>query len=92
LLVFEVFFPHNWCMKTKESVADAPQGGDQAKKVLSLSDVKGLLKRDLPACINMLVAIHDDQDTLDALAVVLHGKYLNKIHKEDLEKQSKLGL
>lgn len=77
-------------MKTKNGVAEAPQGGEPQKKVLTLSDVKGLLKRDLQSSMHMLSAIHDDVDTLNALAEFLHGKYMNAKHAEELAKQTEL--
>lgn len=77
-------------MKTKNGVADSPQGEEPQKKVLTLGDVKGLLKRDLHACLLMLQSIHDDVDTLNMLAEVLHGKYMNAKHAEELAKQTEL--
>jgi len=74
-------------MNTKNGVSDATLGVESEKKVLRLEDVKGLLKRDVHACILMLSAVHDDQDLLDALALSMHGKYLNRLHKAELEKQ-----
>lgn len=75
--------------KNKESVADVPKG-DKAEKVLTLVDVQNLLKRDLHACLLMLSAVHDDQDVVNVLAGVLHGKYLNSRHKAELEKQTEI--
>lgn len=79
-------------MKTSNGVADSPKVGEPQKKVLKLDDVKGLLKRDVHACMLMLQAIYDDQDVMDVLATSLHGKYLNKLHKDELEKQGNLPL
>lgn len=74
-------------MKSKNGVPEPPKAGGQEKKPLTVSDVEGLLKRDLHACLLMLQALRDDQDVLSSLAVVLHGKYMNKLHKDELDKQ-----
>jgi len=75
-------------MKTKNNgVVDSVPGTESSKKVLKLEDVKGLLKRDLNACLHMLAAIHDDPDTLDRLAETMHGKYMNSLHKAELDNQ-----
>lgn len=79
-------------MNTKNGVPESPKVGDQEKKTLGLKDVQELLKRDMGACILMLQAIHDDPDVMDSLAVVLHGKYMNRLHKADLEKQTELAI
>lgn len=76
-------------MKEKTSVGEAPQGRTEPK-VLTLNDVQNLLKRDLHACLLMLQAVHDDQDVLNVLAGVLHGKYLNSRHKAELEMQTEI--
>jgi len=81
-------------MKEVKNIRQGPKGPESTmeedgveKKVLKLQDVKGLLKRDVHACILMLTAIHDDQDVMDALALSLHGKYMNRVHKTELDSQ-----
>jgi len=59
------------------------------KKVLSLADVKKMVDRDLPVAIALLEAIRD-KDVSDAVAVYLHGKYLNARHREELDSQLNL--
>lgn len=73
--------------KQEDGVSSKAQGATDGKKVLDLPQVQSLLKRDLHACLLMLQAIHDDQDALDGLALILHGKYLNSLHKAELDKQ-----
>lgn len=79
-------------MKTENGVPHAPKVGAEEKKALTLKDVEGLLKRDLHSCMLMLQSIHDDQDSLNALAASLHGKYLNAKHKEELSRQTELAV
>jgi len=54
------------------------------KKVLTIAQVKEVLRKDLHSAILCLSSIHDDQDSLNALATHMHGKYLNHLHKQAL--------
>lgn len=74
-------------MSKTNGVSSEALGAEEKSKVLALKDVKTFLRKDVNACINMLQAIHDDPDAFDALAVVLHGKYMNRLHKIELDKQ-----
>lgn len=77
-------------MSSKNGVAESAPGVEQQKKAMTVEDVERALKHDLPVCINMLCAIHDDQDALRILAQVLHGKFMNHKHLEELKKQQNL--
>lgn len=78
-------------MNIKEKQVSIPKGEEAPqRKELTVAAVKEMLKVDLVTCLLMLQGIHDDPDTLDSLAVTLHGKYMNQRHKEELEKQGKL--
>lgn len=68
------------------------QGAENTPKNLSIEDVRGYVKKDLGVCIHMLDAIYKDQATVDMVADILYGRYLNAKHKEELEKQTKLGV
>lgn len=73
-------------------VSEAP-GAEEVKgngKVLTLGQVKEMLRRDVHSCLLMLQAVHDDKDVLEILASALLGKYLNALHQKDLEKQQDL--
>lgn len=70
--------------------SEVEKNGVEKPKALTLKDVEGLVKRDLHSCMLMLQAIHDDVDVLGALAVVLHGKYMNARHKQELEAQTEI--
>lgn len=78
--------------KIKNAVATPLKEGKTPPElpVLTVEAVKQMLKVDLNCCILMLQGIHDDPDTFDSLATVLHGKYMNAKHKEELDKQTKL--
>jgi len=80
-------------MNSKNGVPESPKVGEQEKeKPLTLEKVKGFLKKDLHACILLLQACHDDQDVYDALATAVHGKYMNRLHQEELKRQTELGI
>lgn len=67
-------------------VEEEAQGVDSVVKPVTIDMVRGFLKRDLSACIFMLDAVYRDQDILELLAQVMHGKYLNSKHVQELNK------
>lgn len=76
-------------MKDKNGVLSEAQGAEDKKekrKVLTLDEVRKMVKRDLPTVIAFLNAV-SDPDVQEQVAVFLHGKYLNSLHKEELDKQ-----
>lgn len=50
------------------------------RKLFTPKDVEQLLRKDLHTAILCLQSVHDDQDALSALAIHLHGKYMNARH------------
>lgn len=79
-------------MKNNNGVASEAQGAAGVKekpKVLTLDDVRKMVKRDLPTCISFLNACMDP-DIQDQVSVFLHGKYLNELHKSELDAQMKI--
>lgn len=73
-------------IKTNGSVSEAP-GAEVKKKPPSVADVKEFAKRDLNSAVMLLDAIYRDDALLEAIAVLLHGRYLNHLHKKELESQ-----
>lgn len=74
-------------MKKQESVAESPQGGDEAnRKTLTAADIKRMVERDLPTCIKFLESLYHP-DVVDQVVTVLHGQYMNHKHKQELEAQ-----
>lgn len=67
-------------------VQDEALGAESDVKPVTIEVVRGFLKRDLSASIHMLDAIYRDQDILELLAQVMHGKYLNAKHVQELNK------
>lgn len=76
-------------MEKKSSVSDSP-GEAQNKQTFTLEQVREMIKKDTQTAILMLEAIYRDQNTLEAIADYLHGRYMNTKHKEELDKQTKL--
>lgn len=74
-------------MKTNNNGKEA-QGAELP--LLTQQDVVRMLKRDLPMAINCLDAIYSDPDLLESLATFMHGRYMNNLNKQELEKQRKL--
>lgn len=77
-------------MNDKNGVVKEAVPGAGSSAVLTEVQVKDMLKRDLSACVFMLDAIYKDQDIVDLLAQVMHGKYMNARHKAELDLQSKV--
>lgn len=59
---------------------------------LTEAQVQEYVKKDLAVCINLLDAIYQDQATIEIIASVLYGRFMNAKHKEDLAKQTELGV
>lgn len=76
--------------KTKNGQAAPGAETEKTEKTITIEEVREFIKRDLNACINMLDAIYRDQATLEMLADVLHGRYMNAKHKQELQNQTKL--
>lgn len=74
-------------MDTKNNNVASP---GEATKLLSIEDIRRMVKMDTNAALLLLDAIYRDQSTLEAISDYLHGRYMNAKHKEDLEKQTKL--
>lgn len=80
-------------MKNSEKPVSPPVKdgkGTPESPALTLDAVRKMLKIDLNCCLLMLQGMHDDPDTFEALAIHIHGKYMNQRHKEELEKQTKI--
>lgn len=77
-------------MKNSKASVKEPAKGGAPSKVLTSKEVEQMVKRDLNACLLMLQSVYEDQDVLTALALVLHGKYMNARHKEELAKQQEI--
>jgi len=58
----------------------------------TVAQVRGFVKADLATVRLLIQAMNEDENVLDAIAVFLHGQYLNGKHKEDLAKQGELAL
>lgn len=70
----------------------APAPGAEAPKGLTQTQVIEFVKKDLAVCINLLDAIYRDQPTIDMIGEILYGRYMNAMHKSDLEKQTEIPL
>jgi len=64
--------------------------GTDTPKPLSLEEVRRFVKHDVSSMMHLLDAIYRDQATMDMIADILYGRYLNAKHKDELEKQTKL--
>lgn len=62
----------------------------QGAKTLTEDEFKKMVTRDLQTCYSFLAAVLQDAPTLGALNEYLYGRYLNQLHKAELEKQTKL--
>lgn len=59
-------------------------------KSFTIPQVKELTKKDVYSCMLLMKAIYEDDDCLQSLAVFLHGRYMNHLHKQELENQTEL--
>lgn len=62
----------------------------QGPKVLTEEEFYKMIKRDLQTGYSFLAAIYNDEPTTKALNEYLYGRYLNQLHKAELENQTKL--
>lgn len=80
-------------MKNKNGVvlSGSPGGSDSeiSPEPITIAKVEEFLKRDLGSCLHMLDSIYRDQDILKLLAQVMHGKYMNALHKAELSETDK---
>jgi len=80
----------------KAKIAPEVLGTDEQKTPesakFSLDEVRKMVKNDMQCAILLLDAIYRDQPTMDMLADYIYGRFQNAKHKEDLAKQTKLGL
>lgn len=74
-------------MKSSTKTQDSNGKAAGNPKDLTVEDVQNLLKKDLHVAMLCLQSIHDDVDALNMLAMVLHGKYMNRLHQQELAKQ-----
>lgn len=75
--------------KTQQNGQNSAQGAE-AKKPLSEDQFKKMVENDLRTAYSFLAAIHNDVPTITALNEYLYGRYLNQVHKAELEQQQKL--
>jgi len=66
------------------------QGKAQGAKTLTESEFRKMVETDLRTAYSFLAAVHNDKATLDALNEYLYGRYLNQLHKAELESQTKI--
>lgn len=79
-------------MSTKTNGSESAQGAGKTKEVATVADFKKYLTRDLTVLQHLLTAIQQDDGTLEMIATVLQGRYLNHLHQEELSKQAELNL
>lgn len=79
-------------MSTKNgSTIETPVKDGKSKKVLTIEDVNAMVKRDLSVVTAFLQACQDP-DVANAIGLYLHGKYMNALHREELDKQGVLDI
>lgn len=78
-------------MEKNDKSAKGAQGVNFDVKAPSIEEVRRFLKVDLSTAIVLLEAVYKDQATCDALADFLHGRYMNHLHKKELDAQQELG-
>lgn len=61
--------------------------GAEKPKTLTEDEFKKMVHNDLRTCYSFLAAIANDGPTMAALNEYLYGRYLNQIHKAELENQ-----
>lgn len=76
-------------MEKKSKNGTSAQGAEEPK-LLSESDFKSMVDSDLKTVISFLLAIDRDDPTKKALTDYLYGRYMNQVHKAELEAQLKL--
>jgi len=59
----------------------------QGVEDMSVEKIAEWLKKDIGVSLNLLHALHDDQDMLVYMATFLQGRYVNWKNREKLEKE-----
>lgn len=62
----------------------------KGKKVLTEDQFKKMVENDLTTAVSFLGAVRNDAPTMSALNEFLYGRYLNQLHKAELEQQTKI--
>lgn len=76
-------------MEKNSKIEDAEQGSGKFKP-MSQSDFEKMITRDLQTAMSFLQVVREDHATQRALSEFLYGRYLNQLHKSELEAQQKL--
>lgn len=74
-------------MENNNKNGDSGQG---PKKPLTESEFLRLVEHDLKTCYGLLHAIVSDANTLKMVNETLYGRYLNGLHKAELQAQTKI--
>lgn len=78
-------------VQQKNGVDSQGVEAEKTKKPLTLAEVEKLVAKDLPTCIAFLQAVLDP-DIQKQVSIFLHGKYLNEVHKKELDNQIALDI
>lgn len=65
-------------------------GSAQGAKIVTEQDFGKMIARDLQTAAGLLHAVLSDQNILNSLSEFMYGRYLNALHKADLEKETKI--
>lgn len=75
-----------------ETITERPEDEKKALETLTVDAVKKMLKVDLGCCMLLLQTLNDDPTVFDMVATAIHGSYMNKKHKAELDAQLALDL
>lgn len=64
--------------------------GSPMPKTLTETEFGTMVRRDLETAISFLLAVRNDDATGKTLVEYLYGRYLNQLHKAELDKQLKV--
>lgn len=74
--------------KSKDGTSDL--GSEEPVKVFSEADFKKMVSMDLQTAISFLLAINNDPNVQQAVTDHMYGRYLNHLHKKELDAQTKI--
>lgn len=75
-----------------ETITETSPEVKKALDTLTVDAVRKMLKTDLQCILLLMQTLHDDPVVFDMIANSIHGQYMNRKHKKELDAQTLLDL